>query len=84
VSVSFGRITQDWFPGGWPGRPEILRAAGQVGVQAVLDRHRIRDRHEAQAYGRVLVGPGDDLASRAQRTIGPGACVRNRASPGRS
>jgi len=61
VIVSFGRITQDWFPLGLA-RTAQDRATGLVEVQAVADRLRIRDRHEAQADGRVLAGPGDDLA----------------------
>jgi hypothetical protein len=36
-------------------------ASGQVEMHAVLDRLGISDRHEADADGRVLVGPDDDL-----------------------
>ena len=75
VSVSFGRITQNWFPSGLPGRPRTLRAAGQVEAQAVLDRLRIRDRHKAQAGGRVLAGPGDDLAVTRAEDL-PAGCLR--------
>ena len=60
----------------------IVRAASQVGVQAVLDRLRIGDRHEAHAGRRVFVSPEDDLALTPETTFQPGACVQNRASPG--
>ena len=50
------RITQNWFPLGLA-RTAQDRAAGLVEVQAVVDRRRTRDRHEAQAGGRVLAGP---------------------------
>jgi hypothetical protein len=40
----------------------VFGAAGQVEVQAVLDRLGIGDRHEAQADRRVLVRADDDLA----------------------
>jgi hypothetical protein len=36
-------------------------ASGEVEMHAVLDRLGISDRHEADADGRVLVGPDDDL-----------------------
>jgi hypothetical protein len=80
VSVSFRRITQNWFPLELARTARDLRAAGQVEVQAVRDRLRIRDRHKAQAGGRGLVGPGDDLAlTRAQDL--PAGCLR--PEPGR-
>ena len=54
-----------------PARPEgqeavnlliaVRGAAGEVEMHAVLDRLGVGDRHEADAEGRVLVIPGDDL-----------------------
>jgi hypothetical protein len=54
-----------------PARPErkkasnlliaVRCAAGEVEMDAVLDRLGIGDRHEAHADRRVLVGPDDDL-----------------------
>src|ERR1700727_3164923 len=40
----------------------VLRAAGEVEGHAVLDRLWAGDRHEADADGRILVSPDDDLA----------------------
>src|SRR5437667_4193877 len=53
----------------------VLRAAGQVEVDAVLYRLRIGDRHEAHADGRVLVGPDDDLALTFGQDL-PAECLR--------
>jgi hypothetical protein len=62
----------------------IRGAGGEVQVPAVLDRLGVGDRHEADAGGRVLVSPDDDLVLRSDRTFRPSACVQNRARPGRS
>src|SRR6266571_5812262 len=55
-----------------PARPECKKAinllitvrgaAGEVEVHTVLDGLEIGDRHEADAHGRVLISPDDDLA----------------------
>src|SRR6266568_5412281 len=55
-----------------PARPECKKAinllitvrgaAGEVEVHAVLNGLGIGDRHEADAHGRVLISPDDDLA----------------------
>ena len=84
VSVSLGRITQNWFPSGLARTAQDLGAAGQFEMPAFLTvfgsvtgiRHR-----PAAAFSRV---PMTISPSRAQRTFQPGACVRNGASPGRS
>ena len=39
----------------------VRGAAGEIEMQAVLDRLGIGDRHEAHADGRVFIGPDDDL-----------------------
>ncbi len=53
-------------------------------MHTVLDRLGIGDRHEAHADGRVLVSPDDNLALALGKNIPAGACVQNRARPGRS
>src|SRR5262245_28111723 len=40
----------------------VCGTAGQIKMHPVLDRLRIGDRHEADADGRVLISPDNDLA----------------------
>jgi hypothetical protein len=53
----------------------VIRAAGQVEVQAVLYRLGIGDRHEAHADRRVLVSPDDDLVLTLGEDL-PVECLR--------
>ena len=50
-------------------------------MHAVLDRLGVGDRHEAQAGGRVLVSPDDDLVLPPGQDL-PAQCLR--PEPGRS
>ena len=74
-----------------PARPERKKAAnlliaargaaGEVEVDAVLDRLGIGDRHEAHADGRVLVNPDDDLVLPLRQDL---PAQRRRTEPGQS
>jgi hypothetical protein len=60
----------------------VLRAAGQFGVHAVLDRLGSVTGMKHMPAGATSSVPM--TISRSDRIIQPGACVQNRASPGRS
>ena len=56
----------------------VRGAAGEVKMDAVLDRLGVGDRHEAHAGGRVLAGPDDDLV------LPPGQDLSSRAPASRT
>jgi hypothetical protein len=62
----------------------VRGAAGEVKMYAVLDRLGIGDRHVAMPAGAFSSVPMTISFSRSDRTFQPGACVQDRARPGRS
>ena len=62
----------------------VRGATGEVKMHPVLDLSRVGDRHEAHPAGAFSPVPVTISFSRPDRTFQPGACVQNRARPGRS